>query len=404
MTEFIDRKITQAIENAAASFPVITITGPRQSGKTTLARHMFPEYPYFSLENPDVRNLAMEDPVGFLNNTTEGIILDEVQNSPQLMSYIQGIVDNDYEKRFILTGSNNFSMLKNVSQSLAGRSAVFELLPFSINELNNYEADTDSLIYKGGYPGIWCDGKDTYTFYSNYVTTYLERDVRNIINIKDLNTFQKFIRICATRIGSIWNSSEVSNEIGASVNTVKSWLSVLQASYIIFMLQPIFTKTRKRLTKSPKLFFTDTGLASFLLEIESESQIKRDKMRGHLFENMIVAEALKQRLNAGRSNNLCFYRDSNGNEVDLITKREGMLNLYEIKSSETYHPDFEKGIKSFIGSFGDIVGSNSIIYNGSLENESREIKLITTNICLQLCKFAVVLQIYIIKTHNKAKE
>lgn len=265
MTEFIDRKITQAIENAAASFPVITITGPRQSGKTTLARHMFPEYPYFSLENPDVRNLAMEDPVGFLNNTTEGIILDEVQNSPQLMSYIQGIVDNDYEKRFILTGSNNFSMLKNVSQSLAGRSAVFELLPFSINELNNYETDTDSLIYKGGYPGIWCDGKDTYTFYSNYVTTYLERDVRNIINIKDLDTFQKFIRICATRIGSIWNSSEVSNEIGVSVNTVKSWLSVLQASYIIFMLQPFFTNTRKRLTKSPKLFFTDTGLASFLL-------------------------------------------------------------------------------------------------------------------------------------------
>ena len=376
MTEFINRKITQAIENAAASFPVITITGPRQSGKTTLARHMFPEYPYFSLENPDVRNLAMEDPVGFLNNTTEGIILDEVQNSPQLMSYIQGIVDNDYEKRFILTGSNNFSILKNVSQSLAGRSAAFELLPFSINELNNYETDTDSLIYKGGYPGIWCDGKDTYTFYSNYVTTYLERDVRNIINIKDLDTFQKFIRICATRIGSIWNSSEVSNEIGASVNTVKSWLSVLQASYIIFMLQPFFTNTRKRLTKSPKLFFTDTGLASFLLEIESESQIKRDKMRGHLFENMIVAEALKQRLNAGRTNNLCFYRDSNGNEVDLITKREGMLNLYEIKSSETYHPDFEKGIKSFIGSFGDIVGSNSIIYNGSLENESREIKLI----------------------------
>ena len=343
----------------------------------------------------------MEDPVGFLNNTTEGIILDEVQNSPQLLSYIQGIVDNDYEKRFILTGSNNFSMLKNVSQSLAGRSAVFELLPFSINELNNYETDTDSLIYKGGYPGIWCDGKDTYTFYSNYVTTYLERDVRNIINIKDtytfysnyvttylerdvrniinikdLDTFQKFIRICATRIGSIWNSSEVSNEIGVSVNTVKSWLSVLQASYIIFMLQPFFTNTRKRLTKSPKLFFTDTGLASFLLEIESESQIKRDKMRGHLFENMIVAEALKQRLNAGRTNNLCFYRDSNGNEVDLITKREGMLNLYEIKSSETYHPDFEKGIKSFIGSFGDIVGSNSIIYNGSLENESREIKLI----------------------------
>lgn len=302
MTEFINRKITQAIENAAASFPVITITGPRQSGKTTLARHMFPEYPYFSLENPDVRNLAMEDPVGFLNNTTEGIILDEVQNSPQLLSYIQGIVDNDYEKRFILTGSNNFSMLKNVSQSLAGRSAVFELLPFSINELNNYETDTDSLIYKGGYPGIWCDGKDTYTFYSNYVTTYLERDVRNIINIKDLDTFQKFIRICATRIGSIWNSSEVSNEIGVSVNTVKSWLSVLQASYIIFMLQPFFTNTRKRLTKSPKLFFTDTGLASFLLEIESESQIKRDKMRGHLFENMIVAEALKQRLNAGRTN------------------------------------------------------------------------------------------------------
>lgn len=375
MKTFVERTISKKITEAAEHYSVITITGPRQTGKTTLARHLFNDYPYYSLENPDVRKLANEDPIGFLNSSN-GIVLDEIQNSPDLLSYIQGIVDADPDRRFILTGSSNFSVLRNVTQSLSGRTAVFELLPYSLSEINDNATTVDDLLFRGAYPGVWSDGKAPDSFYSNYVMTYLERDVREIINIKDIDTFSKFLRICANRIGSIWNSSEVSNEIGTSVNTIKSWLSVLQASYIIYMLQPYYTNTRKRLTKSPKIYFVDSGLASYLLEIESAKQLSRDKMRGHLFENMIVTEALKWRLNNGKSNNLCFYRDSNGNEVDLITKNEGMLSLFEIKSSETYHPEFEKGIKSFMSNFGENVNSSSIIYAGRLENTSRDINLL----------------------------
>lgn len=375
MKSYVERKISEKIIEASSRYSVLTITGPRQTGKTTLARHLFPDYPYYSLENPDIKMLVHEDPVGFLNGS-KNMVLDEVQNAPNLLSYIQGLVDEEPERRFVLTGSSNFSVIKSISQSLSGRTAVFELLPYSLEEIGNTETSTDQLLVSGAYPGVWSDGKEPYDFYANYVTTYLERDVRDIVNIKDLDSFQKFLRICANRIGSIWNSSEVSNELGVSVNTIKSWLSVLQASYVIIMLQPYFTNTRKRLTKSPKLYFIDSGLAAYLLEIESASQLSRDRMRGHLFENLIITEALKRRMNDGRNNFLCFYRDSNGNEVDLITKREGRLNLYEIKSSETYHPEFEKGIKSFKSSFGDNVESSSIIYAGRLENTNRGIKLI----------------------------
>lgn len=375
MKNYVERKISEKIIEASSRYSVLTITGPRQTGKTTLARHLFPDYPYYSLENPDIKMLVHEDPVGFLNSS-KNMVLDEVQNAPQLLSYIQGLVDEEPERRFVLTGSSNFSIIKSISQSLSGRTAVFELLPYSLEEIDDTETSTDQLLVSGAYPGVWSDGKEPYDFYSNYVTTYLERDVRDIVNIKDLDSFQKFLRICANRIGSIWNSSEVSNELGVSVNTIKSWLSVLQASYVIVMLQPYFTNTRKRLTKSPKLYFIDSGLAAYLLEIESANQLSRDRMRGHLFENLIITEALKRRMNDGRNNNLCFYRDSNGNEVDLITKSEGRLNLYEIKSSETYHPEFEKGIKSFKSSFGDNVESSSIIYAGRLENTNRDIKLI----------------------------
>ena len=375
MKNYVERKISEKIIEASSRYSVLTITGPRQTGKTTLARHLFPDYPYYSLENPDIKMLVHEDPVGFLNSS-KNMVLDEVQNAPQLLSYIQGLVDEEPERRFVLTGSSNFSIIKSISQSLSGRTAVFELLPYSLEEIDDTETSTDQLLVSGAYPGVWSDGKEPYDFYSNYVTTYLERDVRDIVNIKDLDSFQKLLRICANRIGSIWNSSEVSNELGVSVNTIKSWLSVLQASYVIVMLQPYFTNTRKRLTKSPKLYFIDSGLAAYLLEIESANQLSRDRMRGHLFENLIITEALKRRMNDGRNNNLCFYRDSNGNEVDLITKSEGRLNLYEIKSSETYHPEFEKGIKSFKSSFGDNVESSSIIYAGRLENTNRDIKLI----------------------------
>ena len=375
MNGYIERNISQSIRKAYSEYSVITVTGPRQSGKTTLIKHLFPELPYFSLENYDIRSLAVSDPVGFLNSSSKGMILDEAQNAPLLFSYIQGMVDDNPRLRFILSGSSNFSMLKSVAQSLAGRTAIFELLPFSMSEIDISETSSDELMFKGLYPSVWRGGKTPEMMYRNYISTYLERDVRDLLAIKDLNNFQKFLQLCATRIGSVFNASELSNELGVSSNTVKSWLSVLMASYIIVMLQPFYTNTRKRLTKSPKIYFTDTGLACNILGIESARQLQRDKMRGHLFENLVITEALKHRLNNGKRNNLCFYRDSNGNEVDLVIKKDGLLNLFEIKSSETYHPEFEKGIKTFCAEFPDVISEKAIVYTGSLENTTRDIKL-----------------------------
>ena len=375
MNGYIERNISQSIRKAYSEYSVITVTGPRQSGKTTLIKHLFPELPYFSLENYDIRSLAVSDPVGFLNSSSKGMILDEAQNAPLLFSYIQGMVDDNPRLRFILSGSSNFSMLKSVTQSLAGRTAIFELLPFSMSEIDISETSSDELMFKGLYPSVWSGGKTPEMMYRNYISTYLERDVRDLLAIKDLNNFQKFLQLCAARIGSVFNASELSNELGVSSNTVKSWLSVLMASYIIVMLQPFYTNTRKRLTKSPKIYFTDTGLACNILGIESARQLQRDKMRGHLFENLVITEALKHRLNNGKGNNLCFYRDSNGNEVDLVIKKDGLLNLFEIKSSETYHPEFEKGIKTFCAEFPDVINEKAIVYTGSLENTTRDIKL-----------------------------
>ena len=383
MIGYVERKISPAILKAANLYPVITVTGPRQSGKTTLVRHLFEHLPYYSLENPDIRDLAETDPKGFLNESVmrKGMVLDEVQRCPQLLSYIQGMVDDNLDIKFVLTGSSNFSVMKSVTQSLSGRTAVFELMPFSLGEvMSQMEGMTlDKLMFNGLYPAVWSKGQEPELMYPNYVKTYLERDVRDLLAVKDLNAFRKFIRLCAARIGSVFNASELSSEIGVSVNTIKSWLSVLEASYIIILLQPFYENTRKRLTKSPKLYFVDTGLACYLLDIESVRQLQRDKMRGHLFENLIVTEALKQRLNRGKSGNMCFYRDSNGNEVDLITRSEGRLKLYEVKSSETFHPEFEKGIKSFCKEFPDRVEEGTVIYAGSTENVTRDIRLINYN-------------------------
>lgn len=379
MNNFISRSISAAIIEAYKYFPVITVTGPRQSGKTTLLKHLFDLLPYYSLENLDVRNLAINDPVAFLKNAERGMILDEVQNVPQLLSYIQGIVDEDRDKRFILSGSSQFSMLHNVSQSLAGRVAIFELLPLSLAELTNdriANVSLDRLLYKGFYPAVWTSEVPATMMYQNYVRTYLERDVRTLLGVKDLDLFQKFLRLCATRVGSVFVASQLAGEVGTSANTIKSWLSILQASYIVILLQPFYENTRKRLTKSPKLYFNDTGLAAYLLEIDSPEQLRRDKMRGLLFENLIVAEALKSRLNRGKDNNLCFYRDSHNNEVDLILREQGLLKLIEIKSAETYHSDFEKGIKCFDKDFSSKVKDRAIIYAGELENRAGDIKLL----------------------------
>lgn len=375
--DYIYRNISEAIIEAANYFPVITLTGPRQSGKSTLLRHLFPGVPYVTLEDPDVKRAAQTDPRAFLAGFADGVIFDEVQRLPELFSYIQGIVDSNPERKFYLTGSSQFSLLKSVTQSLAGRTAVFELLPLSLNEVAVESADdsVDSILYKGFYPAIWSGKNIAKLLYPNYVQTYVERDVRDILAIKDLDLFQRFLRLCAGRIGSIFNASEVSNELGVSVNTINSWVSVLQASYLIYMLPPFFVNTRKRLTKSPKLYFTDPGLAAYLLEIDSPQTLSRDKMRGHLFENMVMIDFLKREYNSGRSRSLYFYRDSNGNEVDLLVKRGGQYDAYEIKSAETFHPDFLKGLSSFGNSFPDLVKSKTVIYAGMDLPELKGVKI-----------------------------
>lgn len=376
--KYIHRELSSVLEEAYRYFSVITVTGPRQSGKTTLIRNLFPHLPYYSLENLDIRSFAENDPIAFLNQNEEGMILDEVHNAPDLLSYIQGIVDEHPDKRYILSGSSQFAMLKRVTQSLAGRTAVFELMPLSYSETKDLTADVplDKLLFNGFYPAIYSGRNVPEFLYPAYMKTYLDRDVRDLLQIKDMMQFHIFIKLCAGRIGSLFKASELANEIGVSPNTITSWLSVLQASYIVTLLPPYFENTSKRLTKMPKLYFLDTGLACYLLGIESPEQLSRDKMRGALFENFVVTEALKQRYNQGKESNLYFYRDSNQNEIDLLLKRNTRLYGIEIKSSMTYHKDFEKALKRIDEWVKAPVDGKAVVYAGNFENTAGEIKLL----------------------------
>jgi len=378
MQEFIKRDITSIIEEASKYFPVICVTGPRQSGKSTLIKHLFGEYQRFSLEDYAVRNFAASDPVAFLNQTDNGIVIDEVQQVPELLSYIQVIVDEDPSRKFVISGSSNFLLMKKVSQSLAGRAGVFELLPMSYNETAEiYSSKTlDEIIYNGFYPAICAEKNLPQFLYSGYTKTYIDKDVREIVNVTNLSQFHTFLRLCAGRIGSVFNASELANEVGVSSNTIKSWLSILEASYIVVRLNPWFENTRKRLTKSPKLYFCDTGLACYLLDIESPEQLSRDKMRGHLFENFIVMEALKKRFNRGKDNNLFFFRDAKGNEIDLLSLVAGELNAFEIKSSQTYSTSFADILNKTDALLTTKVVSKNIIYAGDLENTMGEVSLV----------------------------
>ena len=372
--KYIHRELSSVLEEAYRYFSVITVTGPRQSGKTTLIRNLFPHLPYYSLESLDIRSFAENDPIAFLNQNEEGMILDEVHNAPDLLSYIQGIVDEHPDKRYILSGSSQFAMLKRVTQSLAGRTAVFELMPLSYSETKDLTADVplDKLLFNGFYPAIYSGRNVPEFLYPAYMKTYLDRDVRDLLQIKDMMQFHIFIKLCAGRIGSLFKASELANEIGVSPNTITSWLSVLQASYIVTLLPPYFENTSKRLTKMPKLYFLDTGLACYLLGIESPEQLSRDKMRGALFENFVVTEALKQRYNQGKESNLYFYRDSNQNEIDLLLKRNTRLYGIEIKSSMTYHKDFEKALKRIDEWVKAPVDGKAVVYAGNFENTAGE--------------------------------
>lgn len=378
MIPYINRDITPTIQEAAQYFPVICLTGPRQSGKSTLIKHLFDGYLRFSLEDLDVRSMAQKDPVGFLNQTSKGMVIDEVQQVPELLSYIQGIVDENPERKFILSGSSNFLLMKKVSQSLAGRAGVFELLPMSMNETSELQdsKSLDQLIYDGLYPSVCAERNIPRFLYPSYVKTYLDKDVRELINVRDMTQFHTFLRLCAGRIGSLFNASELANEVGVSVNTITAWLSVLEASYIIFRLQPWSENTRKRLVKSPKLYFCDTGLACYLLDIESPEQLAHDKMRGHLFENLIVMEALKHRLNQGKEPNLFFYRNAKQQEIDLLFHEHGSLKGIEIKSSMTYNTSFEQTLQQASSIMVTPVTEKAVVYAGDLENSISDIQLL----------------------------
>lgn len=375
---YINRAIEDVVREASQYFSVISVTGPRQSGKSTLLKHMFPEYIKYSLKDVNVREFAENDPIAFLNQTKEGMFIDEVQKVPSLLEYIQGIVDDNPDRKFLLTGSSNFELLGGLCESLPGRAGVFELLPMSYNESKERieNKDTNQILFDGLYPAI-CAGKNkAKLFYPSYVKTYLEKDVRDLLNVKNMMLFTKFMKLCAARVGSIFNASEVANEVGVDKKTITHWLSVLQASYLITLLPPYYENITKRLVKSPKLYFNDPGLACYLLDIESPKQLDRDKMRGNIFENYIVMEVIKHRYNQGLEGGVFFYRDSNQNEVDILLKQEGEITAIEVKSAMTYSSNFEKTLKQIDTWINVPIAHKVVVYTGDFENTAGEIKII----------------------------
>jgi len=367
---WIKRKIESELLELASRYPVVMITGPRQAGKTSLVRKTFPEKPYFSIENPDVREKITADPRAFFSANPDGAIIDEFQRYPDILSYMQGIVDEKRQKgQFILTGSNNVTMLSHVTQSLAGRVAILKLLPFTINEVSNVARDfnADDYLLNGFYPGIYSEGLDPVKAYRNYYETYVERDIRQLLQIKDLVYFQRFVKLCAGRVGQLFNASSLANEVGVSSVTIHSWLSALEATFIVFMVQPWSANISKRMVKTPKLYFYDVGLASYLLGIENVTHVATHPLRGALFENMVTLELLKKRFNAGLDSNLYFYRDNHGNEVDVLQESGYQLNLFEIKSGQTFTSHFLKGLDYLRKLLPDRISSSNLIYAGDQE-------------------------------------
>lgn len=369
----INRILIGELLRISKSFPVLILTGPRQSGKTTLCKMAFPEYKYVNLENPDTREKIVADPMTFLKNNPHGMILDEVQRYPELFSYLQVIVDEDKSKRYILSGSNNFSLMEKITQSLAGRAALQTLLPLSVSELSPV-ASTDEMMFRGFYPAIWGDGREPYDVYSNYYRTYIERDLQQLVNIRNLDLFRQFIRLMASRVANEFNASHISNDLGIDVKTVQHWLSLLTASYIAFTLPPYYRNIGKRIIKAHKLYFYETGLVSYLLGLENAEQVASHPLRGALFENMVVAEFFKCRFNQGRTPHLFFYRDSSQKEVDLIEEQSfNMLHAYEIKSAKRYTSQFTTSLDYFRKLYGDNVIGSEIVYDGDETVETKNL-------------------------------
>lgn len=380
----LPRQLEQVLSRVKTTFPVIAIVGPRQSGKTTLCRSYFAEKPYVSFENPDNRERFDADPRGFLSNYENGAVFDEAQRCPDLFSYLQEIVDRGSQMgRFILTGSQQFRLHSGISQSLAGRVVTFRLLPFSLGELRESETfgpastavSLDAHLLRGSYPPIYDRRPDVALWYGNYVQTYVERDVRSILNVSDLGMFQRFIQLCAARTGQLVNFSEIGEQAGASHNTIKSWISILETSCILFLLKPYHTNFSKRLVKTPKLYFYDTGLLCWLLSIKDATQLNLHPMRGAIFESFVISELLKARFNRGEESNLYFWRDQNGNEIDLLMDEGIEQTPVEIKSGMTFKTDFCRTVRKW----ESISGSTKtpvVIYGGdeSFQYENCSVK------------------------------
>ena len=355
----------------AKGFPVIAITGPRQSGKTTLAKCAFPDKPYLTLEDPDTRLLAENDPRGLLSTYPDGMILDEVQRAPQLFSYLQGFIDSNLiPGKYVLTGSQQFGLLSGITQSLAGRVGLVQLLPFAMAELKHagkLPDSADKLMLYGMYPPFYDRELAPSDWFPAYINTYIERDVRQIINVRDLSSFQRFVRMCAARTGQLLNLSSLASDCGITHNTASAWISVLEASYIIFLLRPHFNNFNKRLIKSPKLYFVDTGLASWLLGVREQEQLAFHAQRGALFENMVVMEFLKKRYNRGEQADLYFWRDSKGLEVDLLLDDGATLMPVEIKSGQTIVADSMTSLKKWCELSGIPDRPAQLVYGGARE-------------------------------------
>ena len=369
------RDIQKEFERLLPHFSVFLVTGPRQSGKTTICKHYFSEYAYFNMEDILVREQIAVAPKHFLEQyASKGIIIDEAQQYPELFSYIQVVADAHPHYRFVLTGSSNFALIHHISQSLAGRAALFTLLPLSLSELQERKAaETDKLLLNGGFPAVWSKQTPAYDVCRNYYNTYVERDVRNLINVKDISKFQTFVRLCAGRTGCMLNASALSAETGVSATTINEWISVLETSYVLFRLLPFYRNIGKRLIKTPKIYFYDTGLACYLNGIENEQHLVSHPLRGAIFENLAVVEFMKNRFNSGKDANIYFYRDQSQREVDILQEFGNQYHAYEVKSAKAFHTGFLdnlKYLKSVMGS--DCVSKTQVIYDGETDMDMTE--------------------------------
>lgn len=375
----IPRDAAKTLNRLAQGFPVVAITGPRQSGKTTLAKALFKDKPYITLENPDEREFAQNDPKRFLARFPQGAVLDEVQRCPQLLSWLQGLVDDrGIMGDFVLTGSAQFSLIENITQTLAGRVGRVELLPLSAHELAMAKKLPDTLtqmLFQGNYPALYNRPVSPQDWFSNYVTTYVERDVRQLIAVRDLGQFQTFVKMCAARTGQLLNLASLGADCGVSATTAKQWLTVLEASYIVTLLRPHFQNFGKRLVKTPKLYFLDSGLAAWLLGIRDAQTLETHSARGALFETWVVSELYKHRLNAGVAPDLYFWRDSSGNEIDLISEMPQGLQPIEIKSGSTYATDWSQGLKKWQTLAGITTPEPALIYGGAQNFERENLKV-----------------------------